>query len=495
MLILIRFSGEITTKARETRTRFVQRLAQNITAALQDAKISFELHQEWSRFFLKTDAPQALEILARVFGVHSLSIVEQRNAHTLEEIVEAGRALARDVVSGRRFAVRAQRTGKTSYTSLDVERALGAALRPYAQRVDLTYPEVTVHVEIRDGTVYFFTEKTLGPGGLSIGASGRALALISGGFDSAVASWLMLKRGVALDYLFCNLGGTLHEQGVLKVSKRLVRHWGYGDQPRLYALDFQPLVRELQAKTHKRYWQLLLKRLMYRAAERLSVKLRRIGIVTGEAIGQVSSQTLRNLAVLSQAVRAPLWRPLLSFNKDEIIALARRIGTYEISATVEEYCALLPKRPATGASVGALLAEEEQLDLTLLDRALDEHRVYDVRSVDPDSLSITEIEIAEIPEGAVVIDLRSPSAYQTWHYPGALYMDFFQALQDFMKLDRAPLYVLYCELGLKSAHLAEEMRAAGYRAFHFKGALQNLMKYALENDLLPPELLPPSAWH
>lgn len=494
MLILIRFSGEITTKARGTRSRFLGRLAQNISVALQEAQISFALRREHSRFFLETDAPQALEILSRVFGVHSLSVVEQRNARTLEEIVEAGRTLTCDRVVGKRFAVRAQRTGKTDYSSLDVERALGAALRPYAQGVDLTHPDVTVHVEIHDGTVYFFTDKIDGPGGLPIGASGRALALISGGFDSAVASWLMLKRGVALDYLFCNLGGTLHEQGVLKVAQRLVRQWAYGDQPQLYALDFQPLVRELQAKTHKRYWQLLLKRLMYRAAERLAWKHHRVGIVTGEAIGQVSSQTLRNLAVLSQAIRAPLWRPLLSFNKDEIIALARRIGTYEISATVEEYCALLPKRPATGASLRALLTEEAKLDLSLLDRAVDDPRVYDVRRADPESLSLTEIEIEEIPEEAIVIDLRSPSAYQAWHYPGALYMDFFQALQDFTKLDRSRVYVLYCELGLKSAHLAEEMRAAGYRAFHFKGGLPNLMKYALKHDLLPPEVLPPSAW-
>ncbi|MCS6936552.1 MAG: tRNA 4-thiouridine(8) synthase ThiI [Candidatus Bipolaricaulota bacterium] len=494
MLILIRFSGEITTKARGTRLRFLKRLAHNIATALRQASLSFQLDQEHSRFFLETESPQALEILTRVFGVHSFSVVQRRSAHTLEEIVEAGSALAREAVAGKRFAVRAQRAGRTAYSSLEVERALGAALLPYAHRVDLTHPEVTVHVEIRNGDAYFFTEKTLGPGGLPVGASGRALALISGGFDSAVASWLMLKRGVALDYLFCNLGGTLHEQGVLRVVKRLASDWSYGDRPRLYALDFQPLVRELQAKVHKSYWQLLLKRLMYRAAERVAKQHHCTGIVTGEAIGQVSSQTLRNLAVLSQAVRVPLWRPLLGFNKDEIIALARRIGTYEISATVEEYCAILPQRPVTRASLRAVLAEEEKLDLGLLERAFAELKLYDVHRVDPDSLSLPEIEIEEIPEGAVVIDLRSPSAYQAWHYPGAIYMDFFQALREFTKLDRSRVYVLYCELGLKSAHLAEEMRAAGYRAFHFKGGFPKLIRHALARDLVPPELLPPSAW-
>lgn len=494
MLLLIRFSGEITTKARETRRRFVQRLAQNIAVALKAADISFKLKQEWSRFFLETAAPQSLEIISRIFGVHSLSVVEPGSASTLAEIVEAGQTLCREAISGKRFAVRVQRTGKSDYNSLDVARALGAALLPYARKVDLTNPEVTVRVEIRDGATYFFTEKIPGPGGLPVGAGGRALALISGGFDSAVASWLMLKRGVALDYLFCNLGGSLHEQGVLKVAKILASQWSCGDRPQLYALDFQPLVRDLQEKTQPRYWQLLLKHLMYRAAERLARQFHRVGVVTGEAIGQVSSQTLQNLAALSQATTAPLWRPLLSFNKDEIVALARRIGTYEISATVEEYCAILPKRPATGASLRALLQEEAKLDLNLLERALAEYKIYDLQTVDPDALTTIEIEIAEIPDGAVVIDLRSPEAYRSWHYPGALSMDFFPALQDFAKLDRSRLYVLYCELGLKSAHLAEVMREAGYRAFYFKGALQNLMRYALERDLLPPEVLPPSAW-
>jgi thiamine biosynthesis protein ThiI len=423
--------------------------------------------------------------------------VERRPGQTLTKIVQAGEELFRSRVQGKRFAVRARRAAeqaKSPFTSQDIARALGARLLPHALQVDLDDPEVTVHVEVRDEHAYFFTERLGGPGGLPLGIEGRAVALISGGFDSAVAAWLMLKRGVALDYVFCNLGGRAHQQGVLRVLKVLADRWSYGDRPRLHAIDFQPLVQEMQSKTQSRYWQVLLKRLMYRAAERVARESNHLGIVTGEAIGQVSSQTLQNLSVISQVSGLPVLRPLLGFNKEEIIAYSRRIGTYEISAAVEEYCAIVPRHPATRASLHPVLAEEEKFDLALLEQAVAERRILELRSLDPEAWTAPEGEIEEIPKGATVIDLRSPSAYRVWHYPDAVHMDFFQALEDFSTLDRGRTYVLYCELGLKSADLAERMRQAGYRAFNFKGGMRSLMRYAVERDLVAPELLPTSAF-
>jgi len=495
MLILIRISGEISTKARRTRSRFLKRLAANIEDALRSEGISFELRRGWSRLFVEAESPQALEVISRVFGVQSLSVVERRPGSSLEEIVQAGEELFRERVRGKRFAVRARRTGskdKIPFGSRDIERALGAALLPYALKVDLESPEVTAYVEVREGQAYFFTEQIPGPGGLPIGVEGRAVALISGGFDSVVAAWLMLKRGVALDYLSCNLAGEAHRQGVLRVLRLLVGRWGYGDRPKLHLIDFEPLVRELQSKVEPRYWQVVLKRLMIRAAENVAQEIRSPALITGEAVGQVSSQTLQNLAVISQTAKLPILRPLAGSNKEEIIEQARRIGTYELSASVAEYCALVPRQPATRASLKAVLAQEERLDLTLLERAVAERSIYDIRSIDPEELAPAELEIAEIPEGATVIDLRPAAAYRTWHYPGAIHMDLFEALENINSLERDKTYVLYCELGLKSAYLAERMRKEGYRAFNFKGGLKGLMRYALEHDLLPAELVPPS---
>lgn len=497
MRILIRFSGEITVKKRRTRARFLERLAMNVQDALQTTEMPFTFLDEGNRFLVDSDSPRALALLSCVFGVQSLSIVERRPFKTLDDILKAGTELYSSAVAGKRFAVRARRLiqGRhLPFSSLDIERELGAALRPYAAGVDLESPEITIFVEVRAHEADFFTEKFAGPGGLPLGTAGRSIALLSGGFDSAVASWLMLKRGVALDYLFCRLGGSLHEHGALQVAKVLADRWSYGSFPKLYSVNFEPIVAHIQQRVRPCYWQVILKRFMYRAAERFARRFHLLGIVTGESIGQVSSQTLQNLVVISQVTALPLWRPLIGLNKDEIIALARRIGTYEYSAAVAEYCAILPKRPVTAASLSDVLAEEEKLDMELLNRALEEMRVYDLRRVVLSELELPAIEIEEIPDGAVVIDLRSPQSYQAWHYPGAIFKDFLTALKEYPAWDRTKVYVLYCELGLKSAHLAEQMRQAGFQAFHFKGGWSKLVQYALERGLIPPEILPSSAW-
>lgn len=497
MRILIRFSGEITVKKRLTRRRFLERLASNVQDALHTTALPFSFTDEGNRFLVESDSPHALDVLSRVFGVQTLSVVERRPFESLEDILRAGAELYSSAVAQKRFAVRARRLAQGQhlpFSSLDIERELGAVLRPFAQRVDLENPEITLFVEVRSHTVDFFTEKLAGPGGLPLGTAGRSIALLSGGFDSAVASWLMLKRGVALDYLFCRLGGSLHEHGALQVAKVLADRWSYGSSPKLYSVNFEPLVAHIQQRVRPSYWQVILKRLMYRAAESLARRSHLIGIVTGESIGQVSSQTLQNLAVISQATAIPLWRPLVGFNKDEILVLARRIGTYEYSATVAEYCAILPKRPATAASLADVLAEEEKLEMSLLDKALEDVRTYDLRRLVLSALELPEIEIEEIPEGAVVVDLRSPQSYRAWHYPGAIYKDFLMALKEYPSWDKSRIYVLYCELGLKSAHLAEQMRRQGFQAFHFKGGWARLVQYALERGLIPPEILPSSAW-
>ncbi len=155
-------------------------------------------------------------------------------------------------------------------------------------------------------------------------------------------------------------------------------------------------------------------------------------------------------------------------NKDEIIAQARVVGTEELSAVVQEYCALTPRKPATAANVEAVLGEEEKLDASLLDAAVDACRVFDLRGVDPDAHGPPELDVEKIPTGATVIDLRGRRAFEAWHVPGALQLDFGRAAQAWRSFERGRTYVLYCEFGLKSAWLAEQMREAGFEAFHVR---------------------------
>ena len=217
---------------------------------------------------------------------------------------------------------------------------------------------------------------------------------------------------------------------------------------------------------------------MLRAAEILVRERRASAIITGEAVGQVSSQTLPNLSVISQATTETILRPLIGANKDEIIDTARLIDTYDLSKIVGEYCAMVPNRPATAATLGAIEAEEAKIDRSIIQAAVAARRIFKLRELDVATLGIPDLEIDRIPAGATVIDLRTREEYQNWHWPDALQLDFSRALQTYTNFDRNQTYVLYCEIGLKSAHLAEFMRKEGLRAFHISGGSRALEKLA-----------------
>jgi thiamine biosynthesis protein ThiI len=492
-LVLLRLSGEIGTKSRPTQARFRARLVRNLKDALRAEELEARVERTHNRIFVEASEARATAVLARVFGIQSISLAVRRLATTLDDVVEAGFEIFSDRVKGKHFAVRARRVGDrtpSSLSSREVERALGRRLLPLSAGVNLDAPELTAFVELGAGEAYFFPERVAGPAGLPLGVEGRAVALVSGGFDSAVAAWLVQKRGVALDYVFCNLGGGAHEAGVLRVMKILTDRWSYGTAPRLHAVDFRPLAEQLQAQTRPRYWQVLLKRLMLRAAEAVAQERGALAIVTGEALGQVSSQTLTNLAVITQAARLAVLRPVIGMNKDEILAIARAIGTYELSAVVGEYCALVPSRPATEAELPVVLAEESKLDPTWLANAVSARKVFHLRSLDLESVTAgpAELELDVVPEDAVVIDLRSRAAYQSWHWPGALWLDFAHAAAAYPKFDPLRSYLVYCEFGLKSAHLAELMRKSGLRAHNFRGGLRRLVAHALARGLPGPQL-------
>ena len=477
-VVLLRLSGEVSTKARPTRRAFVVRLARNVKDALASEEIEGAVTRRHERIVVESADARAPELLARVFGVQSVSRAERHPVERLDDVVALGFERFGDAVRGRRFAVRARSVGdsRLPFRGRDVEVALGERLRGASAGVDLDHPEVTARIELYEGHAYLFTDTLPGVGGLPLGTGDRAVALVSGGFDSAVAAWQLQRRGVLLDFVFANLGGLTHRLGALRVMEVLAKRWSYGARPRLHVVDFAAVSHELQTKTEARYRQVILKRLMLRAAEAVARETRARAIVTGDAVGQVSSQTLANLATISEVTRLPILRPLVGMNKDEIVASAHRIGTGPLSAVVDEYCALVTRRPATQARLEAVLAEEAKLDLALLAAALARREVLELRTLSEDASALADLEVGEIPDGAVVIDLRTRAEYKQWHWPGALHLDFAQAAQAYPSFAKEQSYVLYCEYGLKSAHLAERMRRLDLRAFHVRGGTAALRK-------------------
>ena len=467
-LYLLRFSGELGTKARRTRQRFTDRLVAAIEDAMATAGIEHRVDRRWSRLFVHTEDERAEDILRRVFGVQSLSPATKRPWKTLDDIVAHGRELFAPEVAGKRFAVRARRTTghpQLPFDSPAIERALGSALVDGA-----------AGVEVHTHEVYYFARQLSGAGGLPMAVEGRALSLISGGFDSAVASWELWKRGVGLDFVFFNLGGSEHERGAIEVVEPLTRDWAYGDWPRFYAIDLRPQVERLQEEIPPRYWQLALKALMYRCAAELATELRLPALVTGEAIGQVSSQTLPNLVLLDGVVDMPVLRPLLTWNKEQIVAATRYIGSYERSATVPEFCALAAHHAMTRGKRQPFAGVLEALDgmdwrQAVAARTVREPRMPEARPDSPGAL-----DVDELPDDATFVDLRGADDFAAWHWPGALNLEYFQALKVYGSVDHSQRYVLYCEVGLKSAHLAELLRAEGVEAYHVPAGVPALRR-------------------
>ncbi len=482
---LVRLSGTVSTKATGTRRRFLDRLEANIRDALERFDIDYEFEGDWSRVYVEASDDRVPELLSRICGVQSVRPSHSAEWSSMDDIVELGAELFVDRVPGQTFAVDAQRVGQREgfpFDSVDVNYALGSVLEESGGEVDLEDPDLEVPLEIHKEQVYFYDRDIPGPAGLPIGVEGRALALVSGGYDSAVAAWLMLKRGVALDFVFFNLGGPAHEQGVRSVIGALEEKWLHGHQADLHVVDFRPLLADLKVEVEGQYWQVVLKRLMMRAADQI---VRRYGeysaLVTGESIGQVSSQTLGNLAAIEAPVASPIFRPLASWNKEDIVEVTRELGLHDPAEQVPEFCALDGGKPVTNTSPARLDDQEAHLDLSMIERLVDERRTEPLRGLSADETDL-DVQIEHLPDEAVLLDLRSESHYERWHGPEAMNVPFETALRQYQMLPREPTWVLYCEVGLKSALIAEKMNQYGFDAYSFRGGVPKLKKWLDHHD-------------
>lgn len=389
-LVMARF-GEISIKGKASRNRMERTLARNIRDALKTnnipASVSISEGRVWICCFSSED--EALPVsntLSYIMGIVSSSPVFKISFNSLDELNTAATKFFRERVKGRIFAVRVRRVGAHNFTSKDVEKAVGASLLQYGAKVDLENPEYVAYIEIRGNRAYLYDKVIKGPGGLPIGSEGKVLSLFSGGIDSPVATWFTLKRGCSADLVLFNIGGEKQVWSVAMVAKVLVDRWFYGYNPKMYIVDVRPLIARIALHAPENYIVILLRRAMNRIAEHLAQRIGAVALVTGESLGQVASQTLDNLYVIEDAVRMPILRPLIGMDKDEITALAKRIGTYEYSIRVEEYCSLGARTTTPKADITRVRKYESNIGLTEEDigKMLDEANVLDLKSINLD---------------------------------------------------------------------------------------------------------------
>jgi thiamine biosynthesis protein ThiI len=322
------------------------------------------------------DAQEAVERARRVLGVAYIAVAQPVERDFDAICGAAWREV--EALEFSTFAVRAKRSDKTfPMTAMELERRVGSYVmeRLLAQgrqvRVQLDDPAVTCRIEITPGPALVYARRIPGPGGLPANSGGRMLCLLSGGFDSAVAAYKMMKRGAHVTFAHFWGGGAAPGESSAPVARELVRKLApYQLSARLHLIPFEPIQREIVRFAPEQYRILLYRRMMLRIAERLALRDRARALLTGDSLGQVASQTLQNMVAVGTAARLPVFRPLAGDDKQEIIALARQIGTYEISAEPFHDCCpvFMPRMPALFASPGDLDQAEAALDVAALVR-------------------------------------------------------------------------------------------------------------------------------
>jgi len=357
--------GDVGVKSSHVQSDMERTLRENVAAMLADRGIAGDVDREWGRVLVRTDEPdRAADAAADTFGVVSASPAVSVPPE-LDAITDALADTAREHYDGGAFAVDARRAGSGhGFDSHDVNREGGDAVwaavaDDFQPEVDLDDPDLTFSVEVRETEAFVFLEHRDGPGGMPLGTQAPLVALLSGGIDSPVAAWQAMKRGAPVVPLYLDLGdygGPDHRARAEGAARKLDAYAPNRDL-HLRVAPAGDAVERLAASTG-RTRMLSYRRFMYRVAEHVAENVDAAGVVTGEAIGQKSSQTTANLGVVDRATALPVHRPLLTWDKQDIIRAAREIGTYRDS-TIEVGCnRLAPSQPLTAAPLESVRKDE-----------------------------------------------------------------------------------------------------------------------------------------
>lgn len=491
MKYLVKYSAGIGTKSSNTKRKFIKRLEKNTQAALVKLLDDSQYKQcKFNRSFnhLELTTPTPVDhVLTKISGIQYFSRAHEIDFHDLEQLTDEAKAFfSRKVSMEGTFAVRCRKTGNTSVTRKEVEIRAGDKLIPFGN-VNLDNPAVTCIIEIRDNKVFFYDHKIPGPGGLPLGVQGKALTLFSGGIDSPVASWMIYNTGLDQDFLYFDLGSEEQKEKTVNIYRYLLQNWGHGANSRLIIIDFVPAVIEI-LKAKKPFQNLILKYFFYKAAEKAALYHRIPALATGEAIGQVSTQTLQNLASLDQVTSLLIIRPLSNLTKAAITQKARETGTFELAYKGREFCALTAKNVVTNSSFKTMMNEVETLDISVIEDAVEARRIHELfpnrkvkditrrKSKKPETPAEKKDSHPALEYPGKIIDLRPALSGNDFTFPGSEHIPFRQAWQEYLHWNKDQPHYLVCETGSQSKILAHHMREEGFKVSHLEGGIKQYLE-------------------
>ena len=367
---------EIALKGKN-RPWFVARLVRNLRAALSDLDVK-AVRVLMGRIEIVLGAAADWSVvrdrLSRVFGIGNFAKAG-RAALEVEAIAAAILDDLGDTTTST-FRLSARRADKRfPLTSPEIEREVGGRIKEARNwTVNLSHPELTIHVEALTDEAFYFFGKDRGPGGLPVGSSGRVVCLLSGGIDSPVAAWRMMRRGCRVLFVHFHSYPVLSRASQEKARELVANLTRFQYSSRLLLVPFGELQQQVILTVPPPLRVVIYRRLMMRIAERIAQRNRALALVTGEVVGQVASQTLENMTRITEVVTLPVLRPLIGMDKEEITAEAQRLGTYPISIIPDQDCCTLftPKHPATKARQGEVEHAESTLPVEeMIARAID----------------------------------------------------------------------------------------------------------------------------
>jgi len=474
MKFIIKLFPEIMIKSESVRKRFVKILTSNIRNVLTkyDDTVAVIKHWDYIEVRSKIDAnlPMLIEQLQRIPGIHHFLQVEEKPFANLHEIFEQTLSDVASQLENKTFCVRVKRKGKHEFNSLEAERYIGGGLNQHiaSAKVQLKNPDVTVRIEIEDDKMMLVRARYEGIGGYPIGTQEDVLSLISGGFDSGVSSYMLLRRGSRVHYCFFNLGGAAHEIGVKQMAYHIWQRYGSSHKVRFVAINFEGVVGEILENVDNGQMGVVLKRMMVRAASKIAQRFDIQAIVTGEALGQVSSQTLTNLRLIDEAADVLVLRPLITHDKEQIISMAKHIGTDDIAKSMPEFCGVISKNPTVKAIKAKIEQEEGNFNFAVLESAVENAQYLDIRQIaeqtEKDVVSVDAVSV--LGANDVIIDIRSPEEIDEnplhIENQAMIQLPFYKLSSQFAVLDQSKHYVLYCERGVMSKLQALYLKESGF---------------------------------
>ncbi|MFC1027651.1 tRNA uracil 4-sulfurtransferase ThiI [Pasteurella multocida] len=472
MKFVIKLFPEIMIKSESVRKRFVKILTGNIRNILTKHDETIAVVRHWDYIEVRSkkaeNRPHLIELLGRIPGIHHFLEVDEKPFTTIHDIFEQTLQDIGTSLDNKTFCVRVRRKGKHTFNSLDVERYVGGGLNQHipSAKVQLSKPDVTVRIDIENDNMMLIKARHVGIGGYPIGTQEDVLSLISGGFDSGVSSYMLIRRGSRVHYCFFNLGGAAHEIGVKQMAYHIWQRYSASHKVRFVAINFEGVVGEILEKVDNGQMGVVLKRMMVRAASRIAERFGIQAIVTGEALGQVSSQTLTNLRLIDEASESLVLRPLITHDKEQIIAMAKEIGTDDIAKSIPEFCGVISKNPTVKAIKAKIEQEESHFDFAVLESAVQNAQYLDIRQI----AEQTEKEVVAVDTVAVlsaqdvILDIRSPEETdeKPLNMENVQVMPFYKLSSQFANLDQSKNYLLYCERGVMSKLQALYLKEQGF---------------------------------